>query len=254
MLAAPSRAWRVFQQIFAEQWDTFPRAHPRDQTAYYDRLVAKMLGGGNPDKLGDIEYRCHHWGQGKHRVAMRGKASLCLRCAKVSVDTWVSQVSHMRHEGVLSRHIILTVPAMFRTPFSQHAAKVLGALMRCGAQGLDDFSRAVRGKALKGGSITGLHTPGRNGQYHPPLPLLATSGGDDAQGARWEHVHYLPYALLRRKWQWYRLTMLRQTLTMEAIQPLVDACFTPYPTGLVTNVPKGQVPSPAQSVARYVAT
>jgi hypothetical protein len=253
MLAAPSRAWSVFQQIFAEHWDTFQRAPPRYQTAYYDSLVSKMLGCGNPDKMGYIEYRCHHCGQGKHRVAMSCKSSLCLRCAKVYVDNWVSQVSHMLHEGVIYRHIILTVPALFRTTFSQHAAKVLGAFMRCGAQCLDDFYSEVRGKALKGGYITVLHTHGRNGQYHPHLHLLAPSGGYDAQGARWEHVHYLPYALLRRKWQWHLLTMLRQTLKMEAIQQLVDACFTQYPNGLVTNVQKGQVPSQAQSVARYVA-
>jgi hypothetical protein len=34
---------------------------------------------------------------------------------------------------------------------------------------------------------------------------------------------------------------------------LVDACFRTYPDGLVTNVPKGTVPSQYQSVARYVA-
>jgi hypothetical protein len=47
--------------------------------------------------------------------------------------------------------------------------------------------------------------------------------------------------------------MLRQTLKTEAIHQLVDACFTKYPNGLVTNVQKGQVPSQSQSVARYVA-
>jgi len=52
--------------------------------------------------------------QGKHLVAMSCKSSLCLRCAKVHVDTWVSQVSQVLHEGVIYRHIILTVPALFR--------------------------------------------------------------------------------------------------------------------------------------------
>ena len=37
------------------------------------------------------------------------------------------------------------------------------------------------GKALKGGYIAVLHTHGRNGQYHPHLHLLATSGGYDGQ-------------------------------------------------------------------------
>ena len=119
MLAAPSRDWSVFKQIFADHWDAFQRAHPRYQTPYYDGLVAKMLACGNPEKMGYIEYRCLHCGQGKHLVAMSCKSSLCLRCAKVYVDNWVSQVSQVLHEGVIYRHIILTVPAMFRTTFYQ---------------------------------------------------------------------------------------------------------------------------------------
>jgi Transposase zinc-binding domain len=132
MLAAPSRDWNVFKQIFADHWEPFQRAHPRYQTAYYDGLVAKMLACGNPEKMGSLEYRCLHCGQGKHLVAMSCKSSLCLRCAKVSVDNWVSQVSQVLHAGVIYRHIILTVPALFRTTFYHNAAVVLSAFMRCG--------------------------------------------------------------------------------------------------------------------------
>src|SRR5213080_4073702 len=253
MMAASSRDWNVFKPIFADHWEAFQQAHPRYQTAYYDSLVAKMLACGNPEKIGYIEYRCLHCGQGKHLVAMSCKSSLCLRCAKVYVDNWVSQVSRVLHEGVIYRHIILTVPAMFRTTFYQNATVVLSAFMRCGGQCLDDFYSTVRGKALRGGSITVRHTHGRNGQYHPHLHLLATSGGYDAQGARWEHLQYLPYDLLRRKWQWHLLTMLRQTLKTDAVHRLVDGCFRKYPDGLVTNVQKGAVPAQYQSVARYVA-
>ncbi len=188
MRVAPARDWNVFQQIFAEHWDGFKHAHPRYQTSYYEGLVAKRLRCGDPDQMGYVEYRCLQCGQGTHRVAMSCQSSLCLRCAKVHVDTWVSQVSTMLHEGVIYRHIILTGPAMFRTTFSHNAAVVLSALMRCGGQCLDDFYSEVRGKGLKGGYIVVLHTHGRNGQYHPHLHLIATSGGDDEQGERWEHL------------------------------------------------------------------
>src|SRR5918994_4198373 len=181
MLPAPSRDWNVFKQIFAEHWEGFTQAHPRYQTAYYADLVAKMLACGNPEKMGYVEYRCQHCGQGKHLVAMSWKSSLCLRCAKVYVDDWVSQVSTMLHEGVIYRHIILTVPAMFRTTFYHHAAVLLSGLMRYGVRCLDDFLSTVRGKTLRGGSIVVLHTHGRNGQYHPHLHFLATSGGFDRQ-------------------------------------------------------------------------
>jgi Transposase zinc-binding domain len=177
MLAAPARDWNVFKQIFAEPWDGFTHAHPRYQTSYYDGLVAKMLGCGNPEKMGSMEYRCLHCGQGQPLVAMSCQASLCLRCAKVYVDNWISQVSQVLHEGVRYRHIILTVPAMFRTTFYHNAAVLVSALRRCGVPCLDDCYREVRGKALQGGSITVIHTHGRNGQYHPPLHLIATRGG-----------------------------------------------------------------------------
>src|SRR6267142_5089428 len=58
MLTAPARDWRVFQQIFADHWETFQRAYPRYQTAYDDGLVAKMLACGDPEKIGSIAYRC----------------------------------------------------------------------------------------------------------------------------------------------------------------------------------------------------
>ncbi len=253
MIAAPAQDWNVFQQIFAEHWEGFKGLHPRYNQPYYDALVQKMLACGDPDKMGSIEYRCLQCGEGTHRVSMSCKSSLCLRCAKVSVDTWVSQVSKVLHEGVISRHLILTVPAMFRTTFSHNAAVLLSALMRCGVQCMDDFFSDVRGKALRGGYIVVSHTHGRNGHYHPHLHLIATSGGYDGQGERWEHLNYLPYELLRRKWQWHLLSMVRKTLETETINQLVDACFKKYPNGLVTNVQKGKVPSQYQSLARYVA-
>jgi putative transposase/transposase-like zinc-binding protein len=258
MSAASPRDWSVFKQIFAEHWEAFQHAHPRYQTLDYDGLVAKMLGCGNPAQMGYIAYRCQQCGQGKHLVSMSCQSSLCLRCAKVYIDHWVSQVSQVLHAGVIYRHIILTVPALFRMTFSHNASVLLSALMRCGVQCMDDFSSAVRGKALRGGSIVVIHTHGRPGQSHPHLHLLATSGGYDGPEERWEHLQYVPYALLRRKWQWPLMRMVRKTLETDAVKRVVDVCFRKYPNGLVTPVQKGKVPSQYQSlasdVARYVVS
>jgi hypothetical protein len=251
MLTAPARDWNVFKQIFTDHWDMFRQAHTRYQTPYYDELVAKMLACGNPERMGYVEYRCLHCGQGNHVVSMSCKSSLCLRCATVYADNWVSQVSKALHEGVIYRHIILTVPALLRTTFYHNAHVLLSALMRCGAQCLDEVWSVVCDKVVQSGSIVVLHTHGRNGQYHPHLHLIATSGGFDRLGQRWEHLEYLPYALLRR--QWHLLRMVRHTLQTEAIKQLVDTCFRKYPNGFVTNVQKGTVPAQFQSVARYVA-
>ena len=177
MLAAPAGDWSVFQRLLAEHWETFQHAQPRYQPPSYHGRVAKRLAWGNPAKIGYRASRCLPWGQGKHVVARSCTSSLCLRCAQVAVANWVSQVRRGLHAGVIYRHIILTVPAMVRTTSYQNAAVGLSALIRCGAPCLDAFYRTVKGKARKGGSLTVLHTPGRHGHDHPPLPVLATSGG-----------------------------------------------------------------------------
>ena len=204
--------------------------------------------------MGYIEYRCLHCGEGKHVVSMSCKSSLCLRCAKVYVDNWVSQVSTMLHEGVIYRHIVLTMPAMLRNTFYQQAKDVLSPFMRCGVRCLDDVWSRLRGKPLTGGSIVVMQTHGRNGQYNPHLHIIATSGGWDPQAQQWVHLDYVPYRMLRKKWQWHLLTMLRQTVKTKDIKRLVDACYTRYREGCVTNVQQGDVPSRYQSVARYLAT
>jgi Putative transposase/Transposase zinc-binding domain len=231
----------------------FTRVYPRYHTRYYDGLVDKMLRCGNPDQIGYIEYRCLHCGQGKHLVAMSCKSSLCLRCAKVYVDNWVSQVSQMLHEGVIYRHIVLTVPALLRQTFYQQSQAVLSPFMRCGVRCLDDVFSRVSGQTLKGGYIVVIQTHGRNGQYNPHLHIIATSGGWDQQARQWVHLDYIPYPMLRKKWQWYLLTMLRQTVKTQEIKRLVDVCYTRYREGFVTNVQKGDVPSRYQSLATYLA-
>ena len=177
LLAAPARAWSVFQQLFAAHWEAFQHAHPRSQTPSDDALVRKRLACGNPMKMGSVAYRCLHCGPGQPLVAMRCQSSLCLRGAKVSTENWVSQGRKVLHEGGISRPLILTVPAMCRPPFSHTAAVVLRAFRQCGAQCLEDFYSTVKGKPLQGGSSTVLHTHGRHGPYHPHLHVLATSGG-----------------------------------------------------------------------------
>ena|SRR6266704_2407493 len=88
MAAEVTAGWNVFKEIFTHHWGGFKQRRARYDRPYYDELVEKMLRCGNPERMGYIEYRCEHCGQGKHLVSMSCKSSLCLRCAKVYVDDW----------------------------------------------------------------------------------------------------------------------------------------------------------------------
>jgi hypothetical protein len=149
----------------------------------------------------------------------------------------------MLPEGVIDRPSVLTVPESLRKTFYQQAKAVLSPFMRCGVRCLDDVCSWGSGRALQGGSIVGIQTHGRKGQYTPHLHIIATSGGWDPQAKQWVHLAYLPYAMLRKQWQWHRLTMLRQTVKTQEIHRLINTCDTRYRQGFVTNVHKGEVPT-----------
>ena len=99
------------------------------------------------------EYRCIHCWQDSRVIAMSCKCTLCLKCGKVYVDDWVSQVSRMLHEGIIYRHIVLTVPEIFRVIFYNNSGKLLGALMQCGVKCLDDFFSTTSKRELTGEGI-----------------------------------------------------------------------------------------------------
>src|SRR4029434_5137878 len=71
------------------------------QPSYSNGLVAQMLAGGTPDQRGDMDYRCRHCARGQHLVAMSCTASLGLRGAQGSVDTWGNQVRQALQAGVI---------------------------------------------------------------------------------------------------------------------------------------------------------
>ena len=125
--------------------------------------------------------------------------------------------------------------------------------MRCGVTCWDDVLSRISGQSLKGGYSVVIQTHGRHGQYNPHLHVMATSGGWDAEAKQWRHLDYVPYPLLRKKWQWPLLTMLRQMVKTPEMRRLVDTCYPPYREGVVTNVHKGDVPARYQRLAPYLA-
>lgn len=253
MEAQEIKGWNVFKQIFNDHWEGFKKVYPRYSEPYYEEQVKKMVSCGNPEEMGYIGYLCFGCGQGSRVVSMSCKSTLCLRCGKVYVDEWVSQVSEKLHEGVIYRHVVLTVPERLRIAFYTNGENLLGKLMVCGVKCMDDFFSQVSRKEIEGGYIVVLQTHGRNGHYNPHLHIIATSGGMDRKSGKWEHLEYLPYPMLHKKWQWYLLEMIRKEMDTEEVDRLVDDCYKSYPRGFVANVQKGAVPGRYESLARYLA-
>jgi hypothetical protein len=152
-------------------------------------------------------------------------------------------VSRRRHAGGIDRHIVLTVPEILRIPFYQRSQAVWSPFRRWGVRGWEDVFSRVRGRILQGGSLVVIQTHGRPGRYTPHLRMLATSGGGERQARQWYPRAYVPYRLLRKKWQGYGLTRLRQTVKPPERDRLVAVGDTRYREGCVTHSQKGEVPA-----------
>ncbi len=112
---------------------------------------------------------------------------------------------------------------------NQYYDGIVESMLSYGTKYLDDFFGDVRGKALKGGYLIVLQTSGRNGQYNPHLHIISTSGRLDEKDDKWEHLDYLPYPMLYKKWQWHLLELLKVEIGIEEIRRLVDDCYKRYP-------------------------
>lgn len=213
----------TFRQIFIDNWPGFKGEHPSYGKAQYDEVVQKMLGCGK-EEGGYTEYMCMHCGRDRRRVCFTCKSSFCLSCAKGYVDDFVVQVSKMLHPGVIYRHVILTVPEQLRINFYQarHDGAFLSAFMRCGYECLEAAVRQVKRQSLKIGTIIVVQTHGRSGRYNPHLHMMLTSGGINEETGKWVDLTYFPYEILRKKWQYHLLGLLKGMIPTEEMGDLID--------------------------------
>ena len=254
--ALPNRAQdrfdkESFKQIFRDHWNEFPAAHPRDDTPYDDRVIAKMLKCGAPATMGFAQYRCFNCGEAR-KVAFSCTSCLCLSCAKVYADHWVECIGRRLFPGVVYRHIGLTVPDYLRL-WLYRQPELLSPLMRAGYACLRKVFRTCSHGDLDIGAVIVLQTTGRPGNDNPHLHILVPSGGLDPQG-RWKKIHFIPFDLLHRSWPYHLLTMLREQIDNPHIEPDIDHGFAHYPKGFVANVHPGDVPLGGKGLAEYLVS
>ena len=124
--------------------------------------------------------------------------------------------------------------------------------MQCGVAMLREaLSWFTKGK-LDAGSVVVLETAGRSGHWHPPLPILRTSGGMTPQ-KRGREVDSCPLTGLHKQWQSHLCTMRKQRVGTRAIKATIDVLWRKYPRGLVASLDEGKVPAGSEGLASSVA-
>ena len=244
-----------FVEIFKDFWTDFKEKYPSYQPEYYDTVVGKMLGCGDP-AFGYIEYGCMHCGQHKHLVAFTCKSNLCLRCGRVKSENFVYEVMNKLHPGVIYRHLTLTIPDQLIQFFykRRHEKELYNAFYRIGWEYIQDVFSHVTKKKLRCGAIVVLHTTGRKGNFRPHLHIIVMNGGVDTITGDWVNIGYFPYEeILPRKWQWHLLNLIKDFDSSAETKKLVSELWDKYPNGFYNNFQKGNVPSKSQEVVKYLS-
>jgi hypothetical protein len=246
---SPNYNKNVFKQIFMDWWGKFREMNAECQTEYYDAVIEKMLGCGEPEN-GFVSYRCLQCGEVK-KVPFSCKSSFCLSCAKIYTDEWVDYIGGALFNGVRYRHVVLTVPEQFRKWF-YHNPDLLSEFMKTGHAFFQDVVSYWLKEEIDVGSAVVLQTAGRSGNFNPHLHILCTSGGKTRDG-RWKEFGFIDFDLLHTKWQYYLLRMLRENMKSPVVDEEIDKCWRNYPDGLVAYIEKGDVPEGGRGLAQYLA-
>jgi len=239
----------VFKQVFIDHWAEFLEMNPGYQAEYYDTVIKKMLGCGDPEN-GFISYRCLQCGEVK-RVPFSCKSGFCLSCAKIYTDEWVDYLSEALFTRMRYRHVVLTVPEQFRKWF-YHNPLLLSEFMKTGHAFFQDVVSDWLKEPVDIGSAVVLQTAGRSGSFNPHLHILCTSGGMTKDG-RFKEFGFIDFNLLHTKWQYHLLRMLRDNVKSKEIKEKIDRCWRDYPDGLVAYIEKGDIPKGGKGLARYLA-
>ncbi len=241
----------TFKQIFMDHWESFKADNSRYDTTYYDDMITKMIDCGDPEKMGYAGWRCLDCGEYK-TIAMTCKSTFCLSCAVPYTDRWMNFISRRLIPGVTYRHLVLTTPDHLRIYFYRNR-ELLSPFMQLAHILLLDVFKTAFNIELDIGLIVVLQTFGRPGTYNVHLHILFSSGGIKPDGT-WKNISFIPYEVVRKKWQYYLLTFLKQKApSSKSLKEDIDKAWKNNPKGFVINIQKGDVPPGGKGLAKYLA-
>lgn len=240
---------KSIKAIFSDWWYIiFTELSSRYSKLHWDSIVEnveKMIGCGDPSN-GYAEYVCPKCGN-KKQVPFTCKSRFCTSCGKIYIDKWVEKTVRNIFD-VPHRHLIFTIPQELREIIFNNRM-LIKVMMDCASQAALEVLQS-RGTDAVPGMLVIVHTFGRDIKFNAHVHMLITEGGLTSNN-QWVDISFLPYGLLRKKWQYYLLTAMKATLpkTRENAQ-LIDDLFKRNDKGFYVNAEKKM--TSARGAARYI--
>jgi hypothetical protein len=241
------------KSIFSDHWKAEKLALSRRyESSLWESIVEsveKMLSCKEPSN-GYAEYICTHCGT-KKKCAFTCKGRFCTSCGKKYTDEWVQRTVDELID-VPHRHLVLTVAEELREVLFWHRS-LLKVMMDSAAQTALEVLQSRKSEVVPGILVV-VHTFGRDLKFNPHVHLLMTEGG--LRGGQWEPIPFLPYALLRKKWQYHLLTEIKGCWAESREDSrFIDRLFKDNVQGFYVNGESQMTSSryAARYIGRYIA-
>ena len=195
---------------------------------------------------GYAEYICPSCFE-KKRVPFTCKCRFCTSCGKVYIDKWVDQTARSLFD-VAHRHLVFTIPEQLRDIIFMDRS-IIKIMMDCAAQTALEVLQS-KGVDAVPGILAIVHTFGRDLKFNPHVHMLMTEGGLTSAN-QWIDIPFIPYGLLRKKWQYCLLTALKASLPKTRRNSrLIDSLFRANNKGFYVNAESKM--TSARYAARYI--
>jgi len=236
----------VLRQIFKDHWKSFLKENGSKVRRSVIFEVNKMINCGS-EKKGYTQYRCSKCGETK-KVAFTCKSRFCPSCGKVYVDNWiedfVNRIINAKH-----KHMVFTIPEGMRDIFLRNR-KLLEILPKSAAEVMKSWCEDWNKKEkFMPGIVAVIHTFGRDLKWNPHVHVLMTLGAMGKSG-KWRKIKYIPYDMLRKRWETVLLKNLEERIGKKKIKALKDAMYKKYGKGFYVYA-KGEMKD-AGGAAKYV--
>jgi hypothetical protein len=237
------------KKIFSEHWDEFLNRYGHRCRTAVIKEVKKMLGCGSFEN-GYAEYQCKKCGE-KKKVPFRCRSRFCGSCGKVYIDDRAENMAEKLVQ-TMHRHMVFTIPEELREYFMRDR-ELLSILPKCAAEVIKSWWHDQNKKENYTPGIVGvIHTFGRDLKWNPHVHMLVTDGAS-GDNTVWKKIKFVPYKMLRKRWQKLLLDGLEKEIGKKEFRELKNKLYKENKEGFYVYG-KGEVKSEKaaiQYVGRY---
>jgi len=201
-----SKSYKI-KDIFSDHWEAFiAQGFPIRPVVL--KNVEKIILCADRS-MGYALYHCEDCGKFKY-VNFTCKSRFCNSCgakyAHDRADSISSKLIKCKH-----RHIVFTIPEELRGYFRKDRS-LLHILFEASADTLLSwFYKLNKSEFFKPGFVSTMHTFGRDLKWNPHIHVLLTEGASGNKTV-WRKISYIPFRMLRKRWQASLLDLLHKKL------------------------------------------